>query len=214
VGKLNFLALFGYVNLIERVRIGLTGGIGCGKSTVVQLLKQRGWACQEADAIVRELLSTDAGVRKGIADKFGTSVLDANGQIDRQQLAAHVFSDLEALRWLETLLHPKVSETWRSALDAAPGRRWVVEIPLLFEKDLGGFFDANICVESTPAIVNERMKARGFEASEVEARAARQLPLATKIERADFVISNSGKLEYLTAQVDLLEARLFGKVPQ
>lgn len=188
--------------------VGLTGGFGCGKSTVGRILADLGWTRIDSDEIVRELLTTDRAVQAAITDAFGPDVLDAGGAIDRRKLAGVVFADEAALRRLEDILHPRVRATWQAARAATTSGRVVVEIPLLFEKGLEKEFDFTVCVASDPSVQAERLASRGFSPQEASRRIARQLPLAQKIERADFVLTNNGSLDFLRNQVTRLVDQL------
>ncbi|MGZ0657345.1 dephospho-CoA kinase [Coraliomargarita sp. W4R72] len=185
------------------MKVGLTGGIGCGKTTVVALFREAGWRTIESDALVRELLATDERVLAQLRVRWGDAVF-TDGAVDRRAVAARVFSDDAELEWLEALLHPLVRESWQTAIQQAPDALWLVEIPLLFEKRLETLFDLTVCVASPPNVVEDRMVARGYTGAEVEQRRERQMPLEEKIERADHLISNAGSLEFLKRQTTRL----------
>ena len=190
------------------MKIGLTGGIGCGKSTVAGLLAEAGWSVLQADLIVKDLFADDAEVRAALRTRWGTAVFRSDGAVDRRAVARQVFETAEELVWLEELLHPKVRRVWETALAGAPDSYWLVEIPLLFEKKLETKFDSVVCVESTPIIVDNRMVSRGYFLGEVRKRQQRQMPLKQKILRANYVISNSGSLEFLKLQIQQLIKRI------
>lgn len=181
--------------------VGLTGGIGCGKSTAAGFLAGFGFGRVDTDQIVRTLLRDDPAVIAGVRREFGTGVFTAAGAIDRHRVAAVVFPDPAALRRLEAILHPRVRAIWKAAVAQRPPENWVVEIPLLFEKGLEKEVDFTVCVASDPAVQAQRLASRGLAPQEVVQRNARQLPLALKIERADFVLTNNGSLAFLRDQV-------------
>ncbi|WPJ94845.1 dephospho-CoA kinase [Coraliomargarita algicola] len=185
------------------MKVGLTGGIGCGKSTVVGLFREAGWRTIESDAVVRELLATDAEVQTQLRARWGDAVF-SEGAVDRRAVAARVFGDEEALKWLEALLHPLVRAHWQTAIEQAPEACWLVEIPLLFEKRLETLFDLTVCVASPPDVVKDRMVARGYTGAEIAQRRERQMPLEEKMQRADHLISNAGSLEFLKRQTTRL----------
>ncbi|MBN1404312.1 MAG: dephospho-CoA kinase [Opitutales bacterium] len=189
------------------MRLGLTGGMGCGKSFILSCFAAHGWKTVETDAITRELLSRDAEVAAGLRKLFGVAVFDAEGKVDRAAIAKRVFGDVDALRSLESLIHPKVRAAWQ---DTAEGenRPVIVEIPLLFEKNLEKLFNLNVCVTASQTTQIERLAVRGFGKSEALARMARQLPLREKEQRADYVISNDGSAAFAQAQV----AEIIGKI--
>jgi len=131
-----------------------------------------------------------------------------DGAVDRKAIAALVFTEKTELSWLEDLLHPKVRQSWKLAIQQLPARNWLVEIPLLFEKRLETEFDLIVCVTSSPEIVERRMVHRGYTQEEIEQRRNRQMPLEEKTRRADCVISNVGSLEFLKLQTKRLIAQI------
>jgi dephospho-CoA kinase len=192
--------------------IGLTGGIGCGKSTAAQMFEDLGWGRVESDEIVRSLLRSDPDVLGAIRREFGDSVIGPDGGVDRRAMAAVVFPDPAALSRLEAILHPRVRATWKARVAQPVPANWIVEIPLLFEKGLEKEFDFTVCVASDPGVQAERLAQRGLPPQEAAQRIARQLPLAQKIERADFVITNNGSLDFLRDQVLRLTHQLMRPV--
>ncbi|MEX0329845.1 MAG: dephospho-CoA kinase [Puniceicoccaceae bacterium] len=191
------------------MNVGLTGGIGCGKSTVLEFFRQAGAAVLDTDAVVRELLQTDTELIASIAEAFGKGVLDDEGKVDRARLAATVFNNSKALALLESLVHPRVREYWMRELHEKHPVL-IVEIPLLFEKDLQGHFSTTICVGSYPEVQLKRLKARGMTESDIENRKKRQLSLEEKMQKADIVIHNNGTREHLKEQVEWIMKRLRG----
>ena len=163
----------------------------------------------DTDAVVRQLLDSDEALVSAIAEAFGGGVLNEQGKVDRSRLAATVFNNSEALALLESLVHPRVREYWmRELRENHPVL--IVEIPLLFEKDLQGHFSTTICVSSYPEVQMERLKARGMSESDIENRKKRQLSLEEKMQRADIVIHNNGTREHLREQVEWIMKRLRG----
>ncbi len=185
------------------MKVGLSGGIGCGKSTVLGFFREAGWRTVDSDAVVRELLATDAEVQARLRSRWGGAVF-ADGAVDRGALAKRVFEHEADLKWLEELLHPLVRESWLASIDQAPDSNWLVEIPLLFEKRLEIHFDLTVCVSSPPDVVADRMVVRAYSEAQIEQRRKQQMPLEEKIERADFLISNAGSLEFLKQQTTRL----------
>lgn len=184
------------------MKIGLTGGIGCGKTTVLRAFAQAGIATIETDAIVRQLLAEDASLLAGIRAEFGPAVFNAEGMVDRAVLAHTVFADSRALACLESLVHPRVREVWMRALrENAAGM--VVEIPLLFEKDLQPHFDVTVCVGSSRPVQIARLLTRGMTLAQIEQRIGRQWPLVEKMQRADIQLHNNGTVDHLRKQVNL-----------
>lgn len=183
---------------------GITGGLGCGKSTVARLFEARGFRRLDADAIVRDHVLTAPDVIGAVRQRHGEAVLNPAGAIDRTALAAKVFADDAERLWLEELAHPRVYAFWRSAMAADPLAKWVVEVPLLFEKALENWFDFTLCVACAPALQLARLEQRGLPRALASQRISKQLPLARKIELSDFVLWNEGTPEFLEAQVDRL----------
>lgn len=182
-------------------RIGLTGGIGCGKSTALAFFGECGSTTFEADAEVRRLLREDAGVREAVIAAFGEPVRSPEGGIDRAALAAIVFRSASQLARLEAILHPRVRQAWQDLLEAPKG--WVVvEIPLLFENDLQSLFDCTICLYVGQKTQTTRLRDRGLSLSQIELRRSRQWPLARKMESADTVFVNEGSTDHLRSQVE------------
>jgi dephospho-CoA kinase len=167
--------------------VGLTGGLGAGKSEALRVLEELGASTLSTDAVVHELLASD-DVRRALAERFGADVAS-----DRGLIAERVFGDDGERAWLEGLLWPLVGKrvaAWRSSLPA--DRVAVVEVPLLFESGMEEVFDATIAVIATR---EQRAAARGHAA--VAERAGRQLSQAQKAERADFTVRNDGSLDEL-----------------
>jgi dephospho-CoA kinase len=191
--------------------IGLTGGIGAGKSTALEALERLGAACLSTDLVVHELYQSSE-VQDAVADRFGPTVLN-HGEIDRAALARLAFATAEDRHWLEQLLWPRVGErmvAWRQALTDSepPPRAAVVEVPLLFESGLDHGFDATIAVIAEEGIRQQRASTRGHEA--LSERSARQLSQQEKSQRATYVVANDGNLQALerklSAILDMLES--------
>jgi dephospho-CoA kinase len=185
--------------------IGLTGGIGSGKSEALAACRRAGAAVLSTDQIVHDLLGTDE-VRELLAARWGDAVL-ADGKIDRAAVAQIVFNKPDELRWLEQSLFPLVGAemaAWRSDLlsSGGPPRAAVVEVPLLFEAGVEGAFDTTVAVVADEQLRVERAASRNHEA--VFERAARQLSQDEKASRADHVIHNDGSLKDLERAVDEL----------
>lgn len=190
--------------------VGLTGGLGAGKSTALDGLAELGAATLSADAVVHDLLGTDE-VREAIAGRLGGGVLDPEGAVDRSAVAAHVFDRSEDRAWLEGMLWPRVGARiaeWRDEVerwDPAPPAA-VVEVPLLFEAGMEAIFDATIVVIAEEALRAERAQARGHTA--VAQRTGRQLSQDDKAARADHVVRNDGTREELKAELSRILATI------
>ena len=187
--------------------VGITGGLGCGKSTAARALERRGFRRLDSDQIVRERVLVDPAVIGLIEEHFGSQVV-VNGVVSRPALAARVFADDAERLWLEELVHPRVFTVWRTALEADAQARWVVEVPLLHEKGLENWFDFTVCVACAPAKQLARLEQRGLPRALAGQRISKQLPLARKIERSDFVLWNEGTPAFLEAQIDRLAEAL------
>lgn len=188
--------------------VGLTGGMGCGKSTAAALFAELGYTRLDADQVVRDVLLRRADIVVAVRGRLGDGVLDAAGQIDRARLGEVVFADDAALHWLESVLHPELQRSWESIYAAARDTRFIVEVPLLFEKGLENRFDFTVCVTTSSDLQLRRLEQRGVPPGIARQRLAKQLPLARKCELADFVLLNDGTLEFLREQVSELARRL------
>jgi dephospho-CoA kinase len=190
--------------------VGLTGGIGSGKSTALAALDELGAATLSADVVVHELLGTPE-VRDAIVTRLGDQVLDSTGEIDRSAVAAHVFERSEDRAWLEGMLWPRVGARiaeWRLALngeDPLPAAA-IVEVPLLFEAGMEAIFDVTIAVVADESLRSERAAARGHTA--VAERAGRQLSQSDKATRADYAVRNDGTREELKAELSRILATI------
>ena len=184
------------------MKIGLTGGIACGKTTAIRIFSQLGYSTIETDAIVHALLDRSESIQHALRERWGNAVFDADNKVNRKLVAKIVFDADAELKWLENLLHPEVRRVWTADIAKQPGVDWVVEIPLLFEKRLETEFDLTVCVISRSNLACERMLARGNSQAEITQRRNRQMPLKEKVKYADYVLSNSGSLEFLRQQIE------------
>lgn len=178
--------------------VGLTGGLGAGKSTALAALRRQGAQTISSDAVVHELYA-DHEVRNAVVDRFGPEVAP-DGVVDRTAIAQRVFAVPDERAWLEALLWPRVGErvaAWRAAVDERdpPPRAAVVETPLLFEAGLEGGYDATIAVIADEDVRAARAAARGHHG--VDERSARQLSQEEKAARATYVVLNNATVEEL-----------------
>jgi len=186
------------------MRIGLTGGIGCGKTAAAAAFGRLGFRVISADRLAHEVLLAPQ-VLRAIQQRWGDEVLLENGLPDRKFIAARVFAYPTERAWLESLIHPAVQEAWQAAI-ADGSVDWLVEIPLLFEKGWEGKFDKTVCLSTTRDHQIERLRERGWNEADLTAREAAQLPLAEKERRSTHVLRNDGSLADLEAAVGRLVA--------
>lgn len=193
--------------------VGLTGGMGCGKSTAAALFAERGFRRLDADQTIREEIMPEPEVVRAISERLGPETIDAEGRVRRDKVAARVFADPLELAWLEELLHPRLSTRWREIFAAARGTAFIAEVPLLFEKGLENWFDFIVCVTADSATQLRRLEQRGIPPELARQRLVKQLPLARKCELADHVLLNDGSPEFLREQVNALANRLLNNHP-
>jgi dephospho-CoA kinase len=185
------------------LRIGLTGGIGSGKSTVSRLLEQRGAVIVDADAIAREVVAPGTPGLAAVVEAFGDGVVAPDGSLDRPALAAVVFADPDARKRLDAIVHPLVRARATEVAAAAPADAVVVnDVPLLVETGQAGSYDLVLVVEADPATWVARLVQRGLTAEDARARMAAQATDEQRRAVADVVLDNSGTPEELEAQVD------------
>ncbi|MER6047020.1 dephospho-CoA kinase [Streptomyces sp. NPDC001793] len=194
------------------VKVGLTGGIGAGKSEVSRLLASYGAVIVDADKIAREVVEPGTPGLAAVVEEFGEDVLAADGTLDRPKLGALVFSDQEKLKALNAIVHPLVGA--RSAeLEASAGPDAVVvhDVPLLTENGLAPLYDLVVVVDAAPQTQLDRLvRLRGMAEDEAGRRMAAQATREERLAIADLVIDNDGPLEALEPQVRKVWARLRG----
>ncbi len=186
------------------ILLGLTGGIGSGKSTVSELLAQKGAVIVDADAITRELQAPGQPLLAVIAERFGADVIADDGSLVRQALANKVFGDPEALKDLNSIVHPAVGKEMNRRIDAERDKDTVVvlDIPLLVEnprKGLSGVVVVDVEIETA---VSRLVEHRGMDEKDARTRIERQATREQRREIADWVLDNSESLESLKRQVD------------
>ncbi len=186
------------------ILVGLTGGIGSGKSTVSAALAALGADIIDADQIVRDLQGPGQPLLRALADRFGDGILTADGALDRPALAAIAFGDAEALADLNKLVHPAVGKEMARRMEEAShtDRVVVMDIPLLTENPREGL-QGIIVVDVPEEVQVERLvKFRGFDEDDARARIAKQATREARLATADFVIDNSGPVEALAPQIE------------
>ncbi len=193
------------------VLIGLTGGVGMGKTTAAQALSARGIPVLDTDDLARELVAPGQPALAEIRQRFGDIVLNPQGGLARRELGQIVFADPAARRALEAILHPRIRDAWRrqagewrtQGLAAA-----CVVIPLLYETGAESEFDHVVCVACSESTQRARLQARGWSETEGQRRIAAQMPVAEKLLKADFVIWTEGERTLIPAQWDLILPQL------
>jgi dephospho-CoA kinase len=191
--------------------VGLTGGIGSGKSVVARMLEDRGAVVFDADVLAHRAIAPGTPGHEAVVQRFGPTILAPGGDVDREALASVVFVDPSARRDLEAIVHPEVRRLFAEAAEAYRDSDAVVVMaaPLLVETGMHTAFDALIVVStSVQQQIDRLMRDRGMSEAAVRARIEAQLPLEAKAEAADILLDNEGTLAELEAQVDLAWAQL------
>ncbi|MGI5140800.1 dephospho-CoA kinase [Streptomyces sp. CA-106110] len=185
------------------LKVGLTGGIGAGKSEVSRLLVECGAVLIDADRIAREVVAPGTAGLAAVVEAFGEDVLAPDGGLDRPKLGSIVFADPEKLAVLNSIVHPLVGARSRELESAAPQDAVVVhDVPLLAENGLAPLYDVVIVVDADPANQLDRLvRLRGMTEQDARARMAAQATREKRLETADIVIDNDGPLEQLERNV-------------
>jgi dephospho-CoA kinase len=184
------------------VYLGLSGGIGSGKSTVSKILSDLGAVVIDADVIAKEVLLPGTSGFESAVSTFGSTILDNEGTIDRKRLAKLVFENPKELAKLEAIVHPAVVARVAEIRNSLPESAVVVyDTPLMFEKQLQGPFEKVLMVVSDKELRRTRLLERGLELGDIEARMANQATDEQRVTIADYVIENNGSLEQLREQV-------------
>ncbi|MEY3594616.1 MAG: dephospho-CoA kinase [Actinomycetota bacterium] len=186
------------------ILVGLTGGIGSGKSTVSQLLSERGAIIVDADAVARELQQPGTEVLRLMAEAFGQEICNADGSLNRQAVADRVFGNAEALKILNGIVHPAIGKEMNRRIEEQRSTNNVVvlDIPLLVENPREGLCGVIVVDVPVDIAVDRLVSARGMAKEDAEARVSRQASREDRRAIADKVIDNSRDLEFLRQQVD------------
>jgi dephospho-CoA kinase len=186
----------------KRLVIGITGGFGTGKTTVSRMLKRCGARVVDADAISRRMLVPGKPAYRDVVRRFGEAILGRGRRIDRSKLGALVFSQPRQRRWLEAVLHPRITAEIKRAIKKHGRRLIVLDAPLLLEAGLRPLVDRLAVVAASEAAQIKRMRKKyALSAKEIRQRISAQMALADKIRVADFVIDNSQSLSRTRKQV-------------
>ncbi len=191
--------------------IGLTGGLGTGKSTVAKVLREHSCVVLDADRMAADVIAPGTAGLRSVVQRFGNDFLLSDGQLDREKMSREVFGNPEALLDLEAIIHPLVkAEVERhKELEKRKGSDLIFyDVPLLYEKNISGF-DAVVVVASSYENQKLRIRQRNtWSEDEINNRLKSQLPLSQKIQKANYVIFNDGTLENLKIEVEKLLATL------
>ena len=185
--------------------IGLTGGIGSGKSTVSAMLTRRGALVIDADAVAREVVAPGTPGLAELVAHFGSDILKPSGELDRGALAAKAFADDTSRRRLNSITHPLISQrTGELVRSATPGRVIVHDVPLLVENHLGAAYDLVVVVDAPDDVRLARLEERGVPEDEARRRMAAQCSREERLAAADIVVENDRDHAHLEAQVERL----------
>lgn len=186
--------------------IALTGGIACGKSTLAEGLRARGWHVIDTDRIAHEVMKPGQPVWKNVVDAFGPSILQPDKSIDRKVLGRLVFADPSLRAKLNEITHPAIRTAWQREREertrSYPTQSLAVMIPLLFECELERMFDAVWCVGASRATQLNRLLARGLTETEAAQRLASQMPVSEKMARSSIAFWGEGMPATLVRQLD------------
>ena len=185
------------------MKVGLTGGIGAGKSTVADLFSQKGAVVIRSDELARQVIEPQTPGFEQVVARFGKEFVNSKGHIDRAKLAQVVFHDDAALKDLENIIHPLVRNKTNQIIEQQTAETIIVnEIPLLLEKKMESLFDFLVIVISSEKNRLERLTQRGLKKDQVIARMTKQVSDEDRKAAADFLIVNDGNLDQLEADVE------------
>jgi dephospho-CoA kinase len=194
--------------------IGLTGGIGMGKSASDKLLRERGVPVIDTDILARQLVEPGQPALAEIRQAFGPEILDSEGHLRRGELARRVFPDPAARNQLERILHPRILSGWEAQVASCRAQDHslcVVVIPLLFETNAGSHFDATICVACSVPTQQARLLARGWSPEHISQRIGAQWPIDAKIAQANYVVWTEAGLDVHAGQLERILAQVKGQ---
>ena len=190
--------------------LGITGGFGSGKSSVLKFFESRSWFVMDADSVCRSFYETkETELMDCIRKNFGDGVFDKEGFVDRKKLGEILFRSPQKMELITQVIYPMLTKKIHSAVAECrkKGINGAFELPLLYEGGYEKLFDAVLTIWTSPEIRVERLKKRGFTAEDMKKRDAKQLPLELKLEKADFALINDGTEEALCCQLDELLKR-------
>lgn len=194
--------------------IGLTGGIGAGKSTVAKLFEERGVPIVDADAIARDVVKPGQPALAELVEHFGDSILGAAGELNRGKLAEVAFADAESHEALNAIMHPAVSAETAKRIDALRGDHSVIvhDVPLLVEAGLAGNYDLTVLVDTPAEVRLQRLiELRGMDSEDAKKRIAAQATDEQRRAVCDVALDNSGDIEHLRAQFEQMWERFVSR---
>ena len=194
--------------------IGLTGGIGAGKSTVAQLFEERGVPIVDADAIARDVVKPGEPALAELVEHFGDSILGADGELNRGKLAEVAFADAESHEALNAIMHPAISAETAKRIDALRGDHSVIvhDVPLLVEAGLAGNYDLTVLVDTPAEVRLQRLtELRGMDSEDAKKRIAAQATDEQRRAACDVALDNSGDIEHLRAQFEQMWERFISR---
>jgi dephospho-CoA kinase len=197
---------------------GLTGGIASGKSTVARFARELGYWVLDADQVAREVVAPQSEGLAAVVERFGASILDPDGRLDRKKLGQHIFNDERERLALNAILHPRIAARSAALLQAhaeTGAACAIYEVPLLFENRLQAHFTATLLVAIPPALQLQRLCERDhLSPHEAQARLLAQMPLDQKRQLADYIIENNGSLDDLRKQTHALRDLICHATPK
>jgi len=180
--------------------IGLTGGIGCGKSTAAGFFKSHGFVVVDSDALAHQALN-EPNTLAQLKLRWGSACIQKDGTADRAWIGKKVFSDSAEKSFLESITHPRIAALRQAAM-ADTSKSYILEIPLLFELGLTQGLNATVCIGSSDEVRLNRLESRGLGRLDALERINSQMPVSEKVKKANYVIWNDGSLDFLKAEVD------------
>tara|TARA_B100001093_G_scaffold431714_1_gene427866 strand:+ start:49 stop:645 length:597 start_codon:yes stop_codon:yes gene_type:complete len=189
------------VYFADKIVVGITGGIASGKSTALKAFAELNWNTVSTDEIASDLWNTDENLIGAVQDHWGKDEIFSRGNIDKEKIARIMFNNPIERVWLENIIHPLIRSSWVSHVEQSVGKLQVVEVPLLFEKNLNSYFSYIISVFVPVKIQYSRLLSRGFSKEEAESRITSQLSCEEKAKKADVVFLGTGSDVFLSGQV-------------
>jgi dephospho-CoA kinase len=191
--------------------LGLTGGFGCGKSSVLAFFRDAGWETCNTDEICAQLYQEQNPVLiKQLRQRWQERVFDTSGEVNKGAVAGIIFNDNNELEWLCSILHPLIADETHKLIELYAGKDLMIEVPLLFEAEWEDMFDYTVCVWADAGIREKRLLKKGFSVDEIKNRNSKQMPDNVKLENADFGLINNGDMEFLEKQCKKLIKHLKG----